>query len=151
MVLFGGHSQRFLTIFPLAIIFASWNLHLKVFCLFQHFQEGKECCWTCVKCTEEQYLYNETSCKSCHRGWWPNINKTGAKFTFKFGVSHLLSCIDIKHHIQSYKVAQKSKFARSHISQSPICTTLSDVQLFCFTDLFLFLLRSGLLYSQFVS
>ena len=43
----------------------------------QHFQDGAECCWTCVLCREEQYLYNETSCKSCHRGWWPNINKTG--------------------------------------------------------------------------
>eukprot|EP00090_Calanus_glacialis_P014753 TRINITY_DN23618_c0_g1_i1.p1 TRINITY_DN23618_c0_g1~~TRINITY_DN23618_c0_g1_i1.p1 ORF type:complete len:691 (-),score=130.24 TRINITY_DN23618_c0_g1_i1:169-2037(-) len=44
---------------------------------FKHFQDGAECCWTCVLCREEQYLYNETACKSCHRGWWPNINKTG--------------------------------------------------------------------------
>ena len=56
----------------------SWQIKkYKKYFSVQHFQDGGECCWTCVLCREEQYLYNETACKSCHRGWWPNINKTG--------------------------------------------------------------------------
>ena len=31
--------------------------------VLQHYQDGGECCWACVRCREEEFLYNETSCK----------------------------------------------------------------------------------------
>jgi len=43
---------------------------------YKHFQDGAECCWTCVSCREEEFLFNETSCRACLRGWWPTANKT---------------------------------------------------------------------------
>ena len=31
----------------------------QIISLGQHIQDGAECCWTCVRCREEQFLYNE--------------------------------------------------------------------------------------------
>ncbi|KAB0799653.1 hypothetical protein PPYR_07533 [Photinus pyralis] len=35
-----------------------------------------QCCWVCVSCREDAYVYNDT-CRSCSPGYGPNANKTG--------------------------------------------------------------------------
>ncbi|KAK5639566.1 hypothetical protein RI129_012058 [Pyrocoelia pectoralis] len=35
-----------------------------------------QCCWVCVSCREDAYVYNDT-CRSCSPGYGPNENKTG--------------------------------------------------------------------------
>jgi len=34
-----------------------------------NFQES--CCWSCVACREDAYVYNDT-CKNCNPGYAPN-------------------------------------------------------------------------------
>ncbi|XP_025264980.1 metabotropic glutamate receptor 8 isoform X1 [Camponotus floridanus] len=34
------------------------------------------CCWSCVACREDAYVYNDT-CKKCHPGYAPNATMTG--------------------------------------------------------------------------
>ncbi|XP_018331514.1 metabotropic glutamate receptor 7-like isoform X1 [Agrilus planipennis] len=39
----------------------------------RNFQD--QCCWVCVACREEAYVFNDT-CKNCKPGYGPNVNKT---------------------------------------------------------------------------
>ncbi|XP_065531956.1 metabotropic glutamate receptor 5 [Lathamus discolor] len=35
------------------------------------------CCWTCTPCKENEYVYDEYTCKACQLGSWPNDDLTG--------------------------------------------------------------------------
>lgn len=35
-----------------------------------------QCCWVCVACREDAYVFNDT-CRSCEPGWGPNPMKNG--------------------------------------------------------------------------
>ncbi|NXF03454.1 GRM5 protein, partial [Smithornis capensis] len=35
------------------------------------------CCWTCTPCKENEYVYDEYTCKACQLGSWPNEDLTG--------------------------------------------------------------------------
>ena len=35
----------------------------------------KSCCWECAECTGNTFKYNQTYCKSCARGFWPDNDK----------------------------------------------------------------------------
>ncbi|XP_062537506.1 metabotropic glutamate receptor 1-like isoform X2 [Armigeres subalbatus] len=46
---------------------------------YKNLQTGgqeKQCCWVCVPCERHQILYNETHCRNCDAGHWPNRAKT---------------------------------------------------------------------------
>ncbi|GAB1606994.1 metabotropic glutamate receptor 1-like [Argonauta hians] len=34
------------------------------------------CCWTCTQCEPNEILLDESRCKACSKGWWPNANLT---------------------------------------------------------------------------
>ncbi|EGI66060.1 Metabotropic glutamate receptor 2 [Acromyrmex echinatior] len=38
--------------------------------------ESEPCCWSCVACREDAYVYNDT-CKNCNPGYAPNSTMTG--------------------------------------------------------------------------
>ncbi|EJY57740.1 AAEL017068-PA, partial [Aedes aegypti] len=38
--------------------------------------QEKQCCWVCVPCERHQILYNETHCRNCKAGYWPDLAKT---------------------------------------------------------------------------
>ncbi|XP_055551060.1 metabotropic glutamate receptor 5-like [Wyeomyia smithii] len=47
---------------------------------YKNLQTGgqeKQCCWVCVPCEKHQFLYNETHCRNCDLGYWPDQSKTG--------------------------------------------------------------------------
>ncbi|XP_059672076.1 metabotropic glutamate receptor 5 isoform X1 [Gavia stellata] len=35
------------------------------------------CCWTCTPCKENEYVFDEYTCKACQLGSWPNDDLTG--------------------------------------------------------------------------
>ncbi|XP_014813855.1 PREDICTED: metabotropic glutamate receptor 5 isoform X1 [Calidris pugnax] len=35
------------------------------------------CCWTCTPCKENEYVFDEYTCKACQLGSWPNEELTG--------------------------------------------------------------------------
>ncbi|KAM7129105.1 metabotropic glutamate receptor 5 isoform 1-T1 [Ciconia maguari] len=35
------------------------------------------CCWTCTPCKENEYVFDEYTCKACQLGSWPNDELTG--------------------------------------------------------------------------
>ncbi|NXV14980.1 GRM5 protein, partial [Cepphus grylle] len=35
------------------------------------------CCWTCTPCKENEYVFDEYTCKACQLGSWPNEDLTG--------------------------------------------------------------------------
>ncbi|KAF1496953.1 Metabotropic glutamate receptor 5, partial [Pygoscelis antarcticus] len=35
------------------------------------------CCWTCTPCKENEYVFDEYTCKACQLGSWPNNDLTG--------------------------------------------------------------------------
>ncbi|XP_064414010.1 metabotropic glutamate receptor 5b isoform X2 [Latimeria chalumnae] len=35
------------------------------------------CCWTCTPCKENEYIFDEYTCKACLLGYWPNEELTG--------------------------------------------------------------------------
>ncbi|GLJ59011.1 hypothetical protein SUGI_1488380 [Cryptomeria japonica] len=39
--------------------------------------DSVKCCWVCVPCRPNEYLFNEFKCKACEKGWWPNAVQTG--------------------------------------------------------------------------
>ncbi|XP_053699365.1 metabotropic glutamate receptor 1-like [Sabethes cyaneus] len=46
---------------------------------YKNLQTGgqeKQCCWVCVPCEKHQFLYNETHCRNCDLGYWPDQSKT---------------------------------------------------------------------------
>ncbi|XP_062700997.1 metabotropic glutamate receptor 1 [Aedes albopictus] len=46
---------------------------------YKNLQTGgqeKQCCWVCVPCERHQILYNETHCRNCKAGYWPDLAKT---------------------------------------------------------------------------
>ncbi|XP_058814305.1 metabotropic glutamate receptor 1-like [Topomyia yanbarensis] len=46
---------------------------------YKNLQTGgqeKQCCWVCVPCERHQFLYNETHCRNCDLGYWPDQSKT---------------------------------------------------------------------------
>ncbi|XP_065079892.1 metabotropic glutamate receptor 1-like [Ochlerotatus camptorhynchus] len=46
---------------------------------YKNLQTGgqeKQCCWVCVPCERHQILYNETHCRNCDAGHWPDSAKT---------------------------------------------------------------------------
>ncbi|XP_044738786.1 metabotropic glutamate receptor 5-like [Chrysoperla carnea] len=46
---------------------------------YKNFQKGgqdKRCCWVCVPCRSNEILADETTCRKCPPGTWPNTNKT---------------------------------------------------------------------------
>lgn len=47
--------------------------------------QEKKCCWVCLRCEFDQFLYNETFCQTCPEGEMPNANRTGCiKMDVKF-------------------------------------------------------------------
>ncbi|RUS70663.1 hypothetical protein EGW08_021571 [Elysia chlorotica] len=39
--------------------------------------KGQACCWVCTKCVDNEILVdNNTDCRACALGMWPNLNKT---------------------------------------------------------------------------
>lgn len=49
--------------------------------ILQEYKTGgqeKKCCWACVLCKENAYTVEDQSeCRPCPKGYWPNENKTG--------------------------------------------------------------------------
>ncbi|XP_055633826.1 metabotropic glutamate receptor 1-like [Toxorhynchites rutilus septentrionalis] len=46
---------------------------------YKNLQTGgqeKQCCWVCVPCERHQILYNETHCRPCDLGYWPDESQT---------------------------------------------------------------------------
>ncbi|XP_058443037.1 metabotropic glutamate receptor 1-like [Malaya genurostris] len=46
---------------------------------YKNLQTGgqeKQCCWVCVPCEKHQFLYNETHCRNCDLGYWPDQSQT---------------------------------------------------------------------------
>ena len=41
--------------------------------------DSVKCCWVCVPCQRNEYLFNETKCEACEKGWWPNGDQTGCR------------------------------------------------------------------------
>lgn len=39
--------------------------------------DSVKCCWVCVACRPNEYLFDEFKCKACQKGWWPNWEQTG--------------------------------------------------------------------------
>ncbi|XP_022237660.1 metabotropic glutamate receptor 5-like [Limulus polyphemus] len=39
--------------------------------------EMVQCCWKCVRCKDNAFVINETTCQECSPGYWPNENLTG--------------------------------------------------------------------------
>lgn len=37
------------------------------------------CCWVCTPCKEDQYLVDESTCKTCPDGWRPNDEQNGTQ------------------------------------------------------------------------
>ncbi|KAL5009877.1 hypothetical protein ScPMuIL_012182 [Solemya velum] len=37
------------------------------------------CCWNCINCSENEYLVDSETCKSCSKGWTPNEDLTVCK------------------------------------------------------------------------
>lgn len=37
------------------------------------------CCWTCNQCNPNEILLDESRCKPCSKGWWPNTNLTACR------------------------------------------------------------------------
>ncbi|XP_014784677.1 metabotropic glutamate receptor 5 [Octopus bimaculoides] len=37
------------------------------------------CCWTCTQCEPNEILLDESRCKACSKGWWPNANLTACR------------------------------------------------------------------------
>uniref|UniRef100_A0A8D2LBC4 Metabotropic glutamate receptor 1 n=1 Tax=Varanus komodoensis TaxID=61221 RepID=A0A8D2LBC4_VARKO len=35
------------------------------------------CCWTCTRCKENEFVFDEYTCKACELGSWPNHDLTG--------------------------------------------------------------------------
>ncbi|KAL8191163.1 UNVERIFIED_CONTAM: Metabotropic glutamate receptor 5 [Gekko kuhli] len=35
------------------------------------------CCWTCTRCKENEYVFDEYTCKACELGSWPTEDLTG--------------------------------------------------------------------------
>ncbi|NXP76250.1 GRM5 protein, partial [Ramphastos sulfuratus] len=45
---------------------------------FQVIRKGEvSCCWTCTPCKENEYVFDEYTCKACQLGSWPNEELTG--------------------------------------------------------------------------
>ncbi|XP_071984347.1 metabotropic glutamate receptor 2-like [Engystomops pustulosus] len=38
------------------------------------FDQGNPCCWDCTECLPNQIVINETTCKACVSGYWPNTD-----------------------------------------------------------------------------
>lgn len=59
-------------------------------CEIDHFQVIRKgevsCCWTCTLCKENEFVFDEYTCKACELGSWPNYDLTGLSpcvaFTF---------------------------------------------------------------------
>lgn len=46
--------------------------------LFQVIRKGEvSCCWTCTPCKENEFVFDEYTCRACELGSWPNDELTG--------------------------------------------------------------------------
>jgi len=49
-----------------------------LFCLLQVIRKGEvSCCWTCTPCKENEFVFDEYTCRACELGSWPNDGLTG--------------------------------------------------------------------------
>lgn len=42
----------------------------------QKIQSTTPCCWTCVRCLDNEYIADETTCRNCSLGDWPTENRS---------------------------------------------------------------------------
>ncbi|KAI4905617.1 hypothetical protein NFI96_022334 [Prochilodus magdalenae] len=40
------------------------------------------CCWTCTPCKENEFVFDEYTCRACELGSWPTHDLTGASYDF---------------------------------------------------------------------
>ncbi|XP_054163872.1 metabotropic glutamate receptor 8-like [Oppia nitens] len=44
---------------------------------YRQYHESNTCCWHCTTCFIDEYVYNETYCMKCAKGFVPNEDKSG--------------------------------------------------------------------------
>lgn len=46
---------------------------------FQVIRKGEvSCCWTCTPCKENEFVFDEYTCRACDLGSWPTYDLTGS-------------------------------------------------------------------------
>lgn len=50
------------------------------------------CCWTCTPCKENEFVFDEYTCRACDLGSWPNDDLTGLSLCLCFIIGAQLYC-----------------------------------------------------------
>lgn len=69
------------------------TFHTGVSVCLQVIRKGEvSCCWTCTPCKENEFVFDEYTCRACDLGSWPTDDLTGNHFA-SLSLTHSVCCL----------------------------------------------------------